>query len=43
MIIPLRNRFGPQELVLIETDEQGSVRRKDVLPVMFVPLTGDRG
>jgi protein-L-isoaspartate(D-aspartate) O-methyltransferase len=43
MIIPLRTRFGGQELVLIETDEQGSVRREDILPVMFVPLTGDHG
>jgi protein-L-isoaspartate(D-aspartate) O-methyltransferase len=43
MIIPLRTRFGGQELVLIETDDRGSVRREDILPVMFVPLTGDHG
>jgi protein-L-isoaspartate(D-aspartate) O-methyltransferase len=43
MIIPLRTRFGGQELVLIETDDRGSVRREDILPVLFVPLTGDHG
>lgn len=41
MIIPLRSGFGYQNLVLIEKDEQGAVSERDVLPVMFVPLTGD--
>ena len=43
MIVPLRTRFGGQELVLIETDDRGSVRREDILPVRFVPLTGEHG
>ncbi len=41
MIIPLRGGFGYQNLVLIEKDERGAVSERDVLPVMFVPLTGD--
>lgn len=41
MIIPLESRSGAQDLVLIEKDSQGSVHSKDVLPVRFVPLTGD--
>jgi protein-L-isoaspartate(D-aspartate) O-methyltransferase len=41
MICPVESGFGGQELVLIEKDNQGSVHSKDVLPVRFVPLTGD--
>lgn len=41
MIIPLRGGYGFQELVLIEKDDKGAVRQKDILPVMFVPLTGE--
>jgi protein-L-isoaspartate(D-aspartate) O-methyltransferase len=41
MIIPLRTRFGGQDLVLIEKDSEGSIRRSVILPVRFVPLTGE--
>jgi protein-L-isoaspartate(D-aspartate) O-methyltransferase len=42
MIIPLENRFGQQDLVLIEKDAAGKVSREEILPVVFVPLTGER-
>ena len=41
MIIPLRSGYGYQQLVLIEKDDHGSITQRDILPVMFVPLTGD--
>jgi len=41
MIIPVQSGFGGQELVLIDKDTQGFVSQKDILPVRFVPLTGD--
>jgi protein-L-isoaspartate(D-aspartate) O-methyltransferase len=41
MIIPVQSEFGDQELVLIGKSAQGSVTHKDILPVRFVPLTGD--
>jgi protein-L-isoaspartate(D-aspartate) O-methyltransferase len=41
MILPLESRFGRQDLVLIEKDAAGRVARREVLPVMFVPLTGE--
>lgn len=42
MIIPVGGLFGGQDLMLIEKDAAGKVRRREVLPVLFVPLTGDR-
>lgn len=42
MIIPLDNRSGFQDLVLIGKDADGTVRREEILPVIFVPLTGER-
>jgi protein-L-isoaspartate(D-aspartate) O-methyltransferase len=42
MIIPLDNRFGFQDLVLIEKNADGTVSRQEILPVIFVPLTGER-
>lgn len=41
MIAPLRSGYGFQQLVLIEKDDDGAVTQKDILPVMFVPLTGE--
>jgi protein-L-isoaspartate(D-aspartate) O-methyltransferase len=40
MLIPLRAGFGYQQLVLVEKGEDGVVTERDILPVMFVPLTG---
>jgi protein-L-isoaspartate(D-aspartate) O-methyltransferase len=42
MIIPLRTEVGGQDLVLIEKGRHGTVHREEILPVRFVPLTGDR-
>ena len=40
MIIPV-GRAGIQELVLITKNDDGSLTRKNVLPVRFVPMTGE--
>lgn len=39
LLIPVGDRYSGQELLLIEKDREGRVRRNDVLPVIFVPLT----
>jgi protein-L-isoaspartate(D-aspartate) O-methyltransferase len=38
MVIPVRNGFFAQELVVIERDAGGGVKTRGVLPVRFVPL-----
>ncbi len=40
MVIPVGGRFTTQQLVLIEKDEVGELTTRQMLPVMFVPLTG---
>ncbi|HRO59694.1 MAG TPA: protein-L-isoaspartate(D-aspartate) O-methyltransferase [Burkholderiaceae bacterium] len=40
MVIPIGPSFGNQELVLIEKQADGTVTRRTVLPVRFVPMTG---
>ena len=40
MIIPVGSRFLTQQLVLIEKEPDGQLVTRQVLPVMFVPLTG---
>jgi protein-L-isoaspartate O-methyltransferase len=30
-----------QELVVVEKHEEGTVSRRDVIPVRFVPMTGE--
>ena len=42
MIIPVGRAFFVQNLVLVTKDAGGEVTTKNVLPVRFVPLTGDR-
>lgn len=42
MIIPVDSSGGAQELILLEKDPDGSTRQRSVLPVRFVPLTGER-
>ena len=42
LVIPVGEEHGYQELLLVELDEQGEIRRRSVLPVRFVPLTGRR-
>ncbi len=42
MVIPVGPRHGDQELLLITKDAAGTVTRRGILPVAFVPLTGGR-
>ncbi len=41
LVIPVGEEHGYQELLLIEVGEDGEVRRRSVLPVRFVPMTGE--
>ena len=41
MIIPVGNRFFAQQLLLIEKSADGSITSRDVMPVRFVPITGE--
>lgn len=40
MVIPLGTHFMTQSLMLVEKKPDGSVTSRQILPVMFVPLTG---
>ena len=42
MVIPVGSRFMTQQLLLITKDLEGSLQIRQILPVRFVPLTGDR-
>ena len=42
LVIPVGETHGYQELLLIEVDHDGEVTKQSVLPVRFVPLTGER-
>jgi protein-L-isoaspartate(D-aspartate) O-methyltransferase len=42
MVIPVGGRFRTQWLLLIRKADDGSVRTRQVAPVRFVPLTGER-
>jgi protein-L-isoaspartate(D-aspartate) O-methyltransferase len=41
MILPVEGRLGFQHLVLITKDRNGKTSRRNVLPVRFVPMTGE--
>ncbi len=41
MLIPVGNRFQVQQLTLVRKDAEGGVITQQVLPVRFVPLTGE--
>ncbi len=41
MVIPVGGRFVTQYLMLIEKDRDGKVTTRQILPVRFVPLTGE--
>jgi protein-L-isoaspartate(D-aspartate) O-methyltransferase len=41
MILPYETNAGFQYLVLITKDEKGNLSKKNVMPVMFVPMTGE--
>ncbi|MEW6166755.1 MAG: protein-L-isoaspartate(D-aspartate) O-methyltransferase [Pseudomonadota bacterium] len=40
MVIPVGSAFFAQTLMLVEKDDDGMVRSREILPVRFVPLTG---
>jgi protein-L-isoaspartate(D-aspartate) O-methyltransferase len=40
MVIPVGSRFMVQQLLLVEKDFDGKLTTRQILPVMFVPLTG---
>ncbi len=40
MVIPVGSRFMTQELLLISKQQDGKLVTRQILPVMFVPLTG---
>ena len=42
MVIPVGAPFFTQNLILLEKDAKGNVSTTTVLPVAFVPLTGER-
>ena len=41
LVIPVGRPHMPQELMLIQKDEQGGFTEKNILPVAFVPFTGE--
>jgi protein-L-isoaspartate(D-aspartate) O-methyltransferase len=41
MILPVEGRLGFQYLVLITKDEKGYLHKRNVMPVRFVPMTGE--
>jgi len=41
MAIPVGSRFMIQQLVLLEKDDDGKVSTRQIVPVRFVPLTGN--
>jgi protein-L-isoaspartate(D-aspartate) O-methyltransferase len=41
MVIPVGSRFMVQQLVLVTKDNAGSITTRQILPVRFVPFTGD--
>jgi len=42
LVIPVGEEHGYQELLLVEVDSTGAISRQSMLPVRFVPLTGER-
>mgnify|MGYP001819682792 CR=1 FL=1 len=41
LVIPVGEERGLQELLLLQVGENGDIAQRSVLPVRFVPLTGD--
>ena len=41
MIIPVKSFYYVQHLILVAKDEKGAITTRQILPVRFVPLTGD--
>jgi len=41
LVIPVGNRYTGQNLKVLRKDEAGDIEERSVLPVIFVPLTGN--
>ncbi|MFB0936806.1 MAG: protein-L-isoaspartate(D-aspartate) O-methyltransferase [Propionivibrio sp.] len=41
LVIPVGNRYTGQDLKVLRKDEEGGIEERSVLPVIFVPLTGN--
>lgn len=41
MILPLGKAWGDQDLLVVEKGEDGKIAKRSIIPVRFVPLTGD--
>ena len=41
LVIPVGRPHMPQDLLLVQKDEQGGFTSQNILPVAFVPFTGD--
>jgi protein-L-isoaspartate(D-aspartate) O-methyltransferase len=41
MILPYETKAGFQYLVLVTKDDKGNINKRKVMPVMFVPMTGE--
>lgn len=41
MILPVAGELGFQYLILVTKDRQGALHQEKVMPVLFVPMTGD--
>ncbi len=41
LVIPVGNRYTGQDLKVLRKDEDGGIEERSVLPVIFVPLTGN--
>jgi protein-L-isoaspartate(D-aspartate) O-methyltransferase len=42
MVIPVGGRFTAQWLLHIEKGDDGGIVTRQIAPVLFVPLTGER-
>ena len=42
MVIPVGGRFTTQWLLLVEKNDDGGIVTRQIAPVLFVPLTGER-
>ena len=43
LVMPIGETYGVQQLAIFDKDADGALRRRDLLPVRFVPVTGTLG
>lgn len=43
LVIPVGQPYGRQDLLLVEKNLTGEIHQRNMLPVAFVPLTGEHG